>query len=361
MSGEMTPRERFLCALTGGQPDRVPMFDFLYSQELYEEAIGRRPEAQTAVDSIECTRALGLDAVFIPFGAPSGYEPEFLEEDVYRDEWGTTYKKDPSISWPIDGPIDFPIKSRQDLRDFVLPDPTLPERLVELEQANELARGEIAIMGAVQGPLSQSWMLLGAEKAMIDLHDDPDLVEDVFRLSNEYWIEAGIRMVEAELVDVMCVGEDLGHDAGPFFSPRHYRQHLKPYFDEIVDAFVSRGVPVMLHSCGNVNLLVDEFVNAGISGIHPLQRTARMDLAEMKRKYGDRISLVGNIDSSLTLPYGTEEDVEREVIEAIEIAAPGGGYILASDHSLHDGIPMRNIWKMFETGKKYGKYPLSVG
>lgn len=98
----------------------------------------------------------------------------------------------------------------------------------------------------------------------------------------------------------------------------------------------------------------------GIAGLHPMQRTAHTDLAEIERRYGHRISLVGNIDSSMTLPYGSAQDVEREVIEAIQIAAPGGGYILASDHSLHDGIPMRNIWRMIETAKKRACYPLRV-
>jgi uroporphyrinogen decarboxylase len=82
-----------------------------------------------------------------------------------------------------------------------------------------------------------------------------------------------------------------------------------------------------------------------------------MDLATVKKKYGDRICLVGNIDSSRTLPYGTPEQVAEETLEALRIAAPGYCYILASDHSLHDGIPVRNILRMFEVARKHGVYP----
>ena len=74
----------------------------------------------------------------------------------------------------------------------------------------------------------------------------------------------------------------------------------------------------------------------------------------MKEQYGHRFCLIGNIDSSRTLPYGTPADVAAEVREAIDIAAPGGGYILASDHSLHDGIPVENILAMFRVGPEYG-------
>jgi uroporphyrinogen decarboxylase len=79
-----------------------------------------------------------------------------------------------------------------------------------------------------------------------------------------------------------------------------------------------------------------------------------MDLRAIKEQYGHRFCIIGNIDSSKTLPYGSIEDVAAEVKEAIDIAAPGGGYILASDHSLHDGIPIENILEMFRVGKEYG-------
>jgi uroporphyrinogen decarboxylase len=79
-----------------------------------------------------------------------------------------------------------------------------------------------------------------------------------------------------------------------------------------------------------------------------------MDLREMKEKYGHRLCIIGNIDSSRTLPYGSPAEVAAEVREAIDIAAPGGGYVLASDHSLHDGIPIENILEMFRVGREYG-------
>ena len=79
-----------------------------------------------------------------------------------------------------------------------------------------------------------------------------------------------------------------------------------------------------------------------------------MDLRWVKENYGSRFCIIGNIDSSRTLPFGTPEDVAAEAKEAIDIAAPGGGYILASDHSLHDGIPVENILALRQVGMEYG-------
>jgi uroporphyrinogen decarboxylase len=127
-----------------------------------------------------------------------------------------------------------------------------------------------------------------------------------------------------------------------------------PYLDDLAGYIDSLRVPVLLHSCGHITGYLDDIAQTKIVSIHPLQRTAGMDLRAAKEKYGSRFCLIGNIDSSRTLPFGTPEDVAAEVREAIDTAAPNGGYILASDHSLHDGIPVENILEMFQTGYEYG-------
>ena len=134
----------------------------------------------------------------------------------------------------------------------------------------------------------------------------------------------------------------------------HFHKFFLPSLIELIDYIDSLGVPVLLHSCGNINEYLDDLARTKISAIHPMQRTAKMDIGKIKQRYGERLCLIGNIDSSQTLPYGTPEQVAAETRETIDIAAPGGGYILASDHSLHDGIPIENIVKMMEVGLEYG-------
>src|SRR5665648_743649 len=90
-----------------------------------------------------------------------------------------------------------------------------------------------------------------------------------------------------------------------------------------------------------------------IDGMHPIQRGAQMDLAEIKQKWGKKLCLIGNVDASSTLAHGTKEDIEREVKECLQIAAPGGGYIMASDHSLNVGVPVENALIYLELAKKY--------
>ena len=348
----MKPKERFLTAVNRNIPDRVPMFDFLFQKPMYQVLIGRQPDAYNAIDAVACACALNHDAVWVPFGGFSGYQPKYLSENVYIDEWGTTYQQS-FASWPIDAPIAYPIKSRDDLRNYQPPDPTLPGRDIEIQKAVKLANREIAITGGVTGPFTSAWLMMGYEGISYSIYDDPDLVTDLFRIANEFNKEAARRSVEAGC-DAIWVSDDLGDSQRGFLKLDHFRKLLFPYLADLVTYIDRLGVPVLLHSCGHIKDYLDDLTTIPIDAVHPLQRTAGMDLRYVKEKYGKRFCIIGNIDSSRTLPYGTPEDVKREVIESINIAAPGGGYILASDHSLHDGIPVENIQALFKTGMEYG-------
>lgn len=348
----MKRKERFMAALNLQEPDRVPMFDFLFQQPMYEALIGHRPEAYNGRDAVECALALDHDGVWLPFGGATGYEPKFLAEDVYLDEWGTTYRKN-AASWPIDAPIDYPVKGRGDLRAYRPPDPTLPGRDSEIRAAVDMNNDDMAILGGVTGPLTTAWMLMGYEGISYALYDDPALVTQVLNISNEYYKEAARLCVAAGCIG-MWVSEDLGDSTRGFFRLEQFRKYFLPPLAELVEYIDRLNVPVLLHSCGHITDYLDDLAQTKIASVHPLQRTAGMDLRQVKEKYGRRWCIIGNIDSSRTLPYGTPADVAAEVRQAIDIAAPGGGYILASDHSLHDGIPVEHIVELFRVGREYG-------
>ena len=349
----MTRQERFLTALRIQTPDRVPMFDFLFQQPMYEALIGRRPETYNGRDAVACALALNHDGVWLPFGGFSGYQPKFLAADIYQDEWGTTYHKRPE-SWPIDAPIDYPIQ------DAGRP-PRLPPAGSDLAGPRRRDRGRprhgprrTRPAGRRSRAAHDRMAADGLREHLLCIVRRSETARYVFRISNEFFKEAARRSVAAGCV-ALWVSEDLGDSSRGFFKLEHYRQHILPPFVELVDYVAGLGVPVLLHCCGCITAYLDDLAQTKIAALHPLQRTAKMDLREIKQKYGKRFCLIGNIDSSRTLPYGTPADVAAEVREAIDIAAPGGGYILASDHSLHDGIPVENILELSRVGTEYGR------
>jgi len=356
----MTPKERFLAALHKRQPDKVPMYDYLFSQDLFEAVTGERPRVYDAKLAIDLAVGLGHDAVWAP---AASLNMRVLDEtgNIYEDEWGTRYKKNEAVSWPSDAPIDYPIKSRADFKNYAMPDAAAPERYEALKEAVLYAkeRGEIAVIGSVGGPITLTWLLMGPEYLLTAMYEDPELVKDVFDAYMDF-VLTSIQNIARSGVDCMIIAEDLGYERGVFYSPDLMRENLFPYLKRMVDEAHAFGLPVILHCDGNVNAIMDDFVETGFDAIHPLECKCHMDLKEIKQKYGDRLCLFGNVDSCEILAHGTLAEVEAATIGCIRDGAPGGGYVLASDHSLNKGVKIENVMKMYETHKKYGAYPLSL-
>jgi uroporphyrinogen decarboxylase len=352
-----TPRQRFLTALCSAQPDRVPIFDFLFSQSLFDHFLGQRGSEYTTENLVRVTWALGLDAVAVGLGSRGWSETDSsLPPDRYRDEWGVIYRKVPQASWPGGAPIAHPVSNREDWHNYQVPDPESPAFLDEVHTAKRMIRDEsLAIIGIVIGPFTAAWQITGLESFFLKLHDDPQLVVQILETVTDFYIRIGERMAEVG-VDCICIADDLGHNSGPFLSPLRFRQFILPHIQRMVVRFQQLGLPVLLHCDGDIRLLLDDLVSAGIQGYHPIERSANMDLAECKRRYAGRLCLVGNVDNKGLLVSGTPDQIEAQVRECLRMAAPGGGYVLASDHSLHDDIPLENVLAMFEAARRYGDY-----
>jgi uroporphyrinogen decarboxylase len=355
----MTGRERFLTALRGGVPDRLPIFDFIDSPRFIERITGRKPDSYQARDILEVTLKYGFDGAFIGYGGFGGYdttEEHVLNERRYRDEWGTVYEKT-GYSWPTDAPVDFPIKDRRDLKRYKLPDPEKPERMEGIRTAQAMGGGKVAIVGGVQGPLTTAILVSGLTNVFTKIVDDPSFVTEIFRLSNKYFKTAVKKMIEAK-VDVICVPEDLGFASGPFFSAALFRKYLLPYVEELFDEAAAGGVPTFLHCDGNINQYLDDLCAIGFNGLHPIQRTAGMSIGAVRERCGKALCLIGNVDSSHTLVHGSDGDVVRQTLETIRDGALDGAFILASDSDIRDDMPFDKVDLMFRTGMEHGRYPI---
>ena len=115
-----------------------------------------------------------------------------------------------------------------------------------------------------------------------------------------------------------------------------------------------------MHCDGNINLYLDDLISTGFDGLHPIQRTANMSIKKVREKYGEKLCLIGNVDSSHTLVFGTEDRIIYETLETIRDGGLTGAMILASDSDLRDEMPFEKVDLMFRTGLKYGEYPIDV-
>ncbi len=141
-------------------------------------------------------------------------------------------------------------------------------------------------------------------------------------------------------------------------SPKSFREIIKPQWKRLFQFLKTRtSAKLALHTCGNITQILDDIVELGVDIINPVQVAAKdMDTRRLKKEYGDKLTFWGAIDTQKVLPYGTPEDVRKEVRMRIEDLAPGGGYILAAVHTIQPDVPPENIRVLFDAAKEYGKY-----
>jgi uroporphyrinogen decarboxylase len=200
------------------------------------------------------------------------------------------------------------------------------------------------------------WYLMDLETLSMTIYDDPSLVHEMTGAFVDWALASAKRAVEQGGVDVFSISDDWGSSRSLLMSPTHLREFFIPPFTKLVQGLKALGKPVIMHNDGQIWDVLDDLVGTGIDGYHPVEQFAGMDLGIVKQRYLDRICPIGNVDNKSIMSNGTPAEVEAEVKRCIEIGKPGGGYILCTDHSIHDGMPYENVMTYLEAGRKYGQY-----
>ena len=141
--------------------------------------------------------------------------------------------------------------------------------------------------------------------------------------------------------------------------PKKYDEVLLPAYKIITDAVHERGGKIALHTDGQITPILDFIVNCGFDGLQSLEPTANVDLKYVKKRVGDKLCLMGNIDVAHDLVYGTKDEVYNAVKYAIKTAGPGGGFIVSASN-MHPGVKVQNLRWMVESTKEFGEYPINL-
>ncbi|HID94797.1 MAG TPA: hypothetical protein EYP53_01895 [Candidatus Latescibacteria bacterium] len=340
----MTGLERMMTALRREEPDRVPIWELIIDQPVIQGLYGDI----SYEDFVEKEELDGL-TIF------EDQRLEWIDGETYRDEWGIIWRVEPNgIAYPSAGPI----ADEGDLKGYQPPDPDADYRLETLEKTVKRFKGEKCIVFLGHETFEFSHYLLGGmDKLFLNYILNPQFVQE---LSEMIWSYKG-RVLEraAELgADVLLTGDDYATAKGTLMSPAHFKAFVLPYLTKAVEVAHRRSLPFIKHTDGNLWKVMDLIVGAGIDALDPIEPLAGMDIGRVKDGYGDRIALAGNVDCSLLLPHGSEDQVMEAVKETLAKASVGGGHILASSNSIHPGVKPENYRAMVEAAKTFGEYPL---
>ena len=362
----MTHRERMRKVLSHQRPDRTPA------------VLACRPEVNRelmehfGVNSMgEVQRILGADGwggvgLGIDFSeyrkkvngkltgdCPyAGRDYIFHEEDVFEDEWGVVRKKGASgkyVQW-LSGPLvdahdpdecDFPGPDR------IVDDPQLAQKVQE-----QKAKGLFVRAGVTQ-PYKTAWELRGMENLLADYLANPAFVEKLWDKICALYGEL-IKRYAAAGVDMISIGGDIAMQDRVIVGPHTWRRIDKPRLAQMIaDAKkIKPDVHIFIHSDGKLDEIMPDLIEIGFDVIDPIQPEC-MDPVEVKRKYGDQITLHGCGSVQRTLPFGTVHDVRREATNLVEKCGYNGGLVVRASNAISFDCPLENVLAFFETVRDY--------
>jgi uroporphyrinogen decarboxylase len=402
----MNSRERLLKAIHHEEPDRIPIdLDSMGASGIAAMAYNRvkgylslrggetriwdpmlmlaipEPEvlARFRVDTLPCRLPIpGLDPsrpAWKPWTLPDGslglvpdqFNPQQNENGdwVLLDGAGRITYRMPAEGFYFDQ-VYYPLAeatSVAEIEAFQIPLFTIEQlSSMHAEAKRVFEETDKAVVSRFRGSiLEEACALRGWERFMMDLACEPKLVHAIAQKLTDYYLAnlPGYMAAVGPYTQVIVVADDLGSQSAPFMSLKMYREMIRPYHRQIYAAIKSYyNHPLFLHCDGSIHNLIPDMIENGIEILNPVQITARdMDPRELKREFGkDLVFWGGGVDTQHILPYGTPEDVCRNVRELIEIFAPGGGFVFNQIHNIQAGIPPENIVAMFDAAYKYGMY-----
>jgi uroporphyrinogen-III decarboxylase len=219
---------------------------------------------------------------------------------------------------------------------------------------------DLVFVGAVDGPVSDSYTYMGMELFMTAIYDAPELVSQIMDCSAEFSACMAKAFAENASAPVLFMGEDIACDKGPIFSPKFITEQALPRWRRISEPIKEKDFKFLFHSDGRYGeLLPIIFKRFGADGLEPIERNGCNDIFEIRRQYPGKL-LFGNVCCAVTLPEGNIYDVEDETLELIEKIGPQGGILMGSSGEVGDLVPLKNAVTMYETVRAYGRYPIDV-
>lgn len=358
----MNSRERFMTALDRGVPDRVPTWDWFDEAVTVDvaailglkghdrvTALRKGDETQEAID-LYCrvVESLGVD------GTSSVYNTDLRAVDAHlgRDKYGRGYILS---EFGIPAIIEPAVSSSRELAAYDMVSRIEKSDFDGLRQAVDRLGDERAHCANLNGPFQEAWNVMGGmDKTMLGFIEDPELVhgalQEVTRFNKALMDESARVGADFFMIDGDLCGNDY-----PLMSVEHIREFILPYKKQLVGHAHALGCKIIKHSDGMVWSVMDDLIEVGFDGFHPVQPQC-MDMKTTKAHLYGHMCVFGNVDCLDLLVFGEPEEVRAATAQCIAEGSPGGGHILCSSNSLHPGCKAENVIAMFRAAREFGSY-----
>lgn len=354
----MTSRERILTTLHLEVPDRVPKDFGGFNREahkLFREKTNSDDPAEYF--KIDC-RGVGVNETKLDANRYRKFHRRELPPTVSFNEWRTAFVPGSNPAFDHFIPPLIWADSVKDIEEYPFPDLFEYYRYDGLrENIESIQQRGLAVVGWMPMTIYEvAWQIRGFNELFNDFIFNHRIAECLLDRITELRCHEAKRLVESG-IDILQIGDDVGMQDRLIMSPETYRKWLKGRLGRVVAAAkaVNPNIPIWYHSDGYVEPIIPDFIEIGITCLNPVQPEC-MNPEKLKKEYGKYLAFWGTIGTQTTMPFGTPEDVKREVKKRIEVVGVGGGLVISPTHSLEPEVPWENVMALFEAIEEYGEY-----
>jgi len=361
----MTGRERVLKAYRHEEVDRTPIGEmypiasptrdvilgrpcgFVQRMEMLRDADWKTIVENDAHEIVEIVEKLGFDMVGLSSNISPGFErpkpiteykwetSDTIHEFIVESGITRTYRKE-TTSAPV----------REDSN------PSEPEpHFYVFRRVKEILKekgNDLAIFAPVYGiPVATLGNMLEW------FHTNPEELHRYYDNCTQNVIATATKYVELG-AEVIGLGGDLASDKGPMISPKHYHEFIMPQIRKQADALHELGAFVNNTSDGDMWSILDDFLlETHVDGFGEIDMAAGMDMARLKREYGDRICFMGNLDIRWTFTGGTPDDCRKAIIKCIQDGWGNGGHVICTSNIVHKDVKPENFLSAIDAYHEY--------
>jgi len=314
--------------------------------------------------------AFGWDSVLeadIPAncGAITGIEPKIIEDnEAYRiaiDGMGRKtklFKQNATLQLPLD----YPVKNADDWLKVKHWYEFSESRVNRdgLKDIKKLRDQGCLIRACIPGGFDEPRQLMGEEGLCVACYEQPEMIEDMLQTITDTCIKVFERVADTVTIDMLETHDDMAGKSGPLFGPAQVDRFMKPYYRRVWDLLSGAGCSIFSQdSDGDINPIIDSLLDCGLNFLYPCEPGSGMDIVEIRKKYGSRVTLFGGINKYAL--RGSKEDIRKELEYKICGVTKGGGTIFALDHRIPNGTPIENYRYYVNLGREMlGRAPLCL-
>lgn len=322
----MQKRDVIRTVMEGQRPPYVP-WSYGFTVEAYEKLVGHFGTRDLEPYFQNHLLTLGNGIGFM----------EQISKDHVRDPFGVVW--DRSIDKDIGNVIHAPL-TNPTLKGYQFPDPLSPRFFADIPDRIARYSDRFRVYEIGFSLYERAWTLRGMENLFMDFVENPSFVDELFHTIADYNI-THLREACKYDIDAVYFGDDWGQQRGLQMGPKLWRKHILPVLRRMYAAVHEQGKYVFIHSCGDVDEVFPDLIDAGLNCFNPFQPEV-MDVFALMEQYRGRLTFHGGLSTQRTLPYGSVEDVRRETQRLID-AGCQGGFIFSPAHAVEGDVPLENM------------------